>query len=936
MNIELKNCKTVIFFGGPSNERNISLDSARTFYDSIRHHIPEDNLTLVFVSKNKEFYRLHPNWVYSNTIEDFEDLLEPHVRKTKKIFSLNLKQISSSNTLPEGRKNSKNYQDLKKQGLLVGKQLSTYDFNKLVDESHVFFPLIHGEFGEDGTLTSLINKRGRKSIIGSDSQVLYTSFKKHLAHESLRRIGLGGYPYIFISRKQWKKDHHITLKNIIEFSTQSKKTIQNGVVVKPNDCGSSDGVTIIEDVVDIDAIKKAIAYALEFSDEVLVEERIVGKEFSLIVFEDFSYYPVALYPTEIALVGKDSSNANLGGRFYSRQKKYMPGSGVEHITPARLPQAAIKQIRSEAELIFKTLNFQDWARFDGFYVTDSKSTSSASAKSVKNKFSGKVVWSDLNSQPGIGQDSLLFQQGIHLGIDTYNVSIYLLRKALAKEKIKLIGERQSDRRLQMIGVLGGGGTSERQVSRMSWCNVIEKLDRLKTYNLRYLFLDKQSHLWEVPRPYTLKHTTEEIERLIKNPLSTKLFMNYEKVYKKIKNIFPEVRKESFQVKKLNWLDLTKLVDYLFICLHGGIGENGTLQKRLASLQIPHNGSDAYISKLCFDKSANHALVEVVREINTLKRDYGSSRIHLPKQTAISITALKTALAKRGISYQDINVLVTAIFQNTAAAHEVCFINRAHQRSYNDFAKTVIGEINSQIKINKISRKNSSVSLLTLNDLLKGKFIIKPSADGCSTGVVVCNDFEKTVPLYFLLLLSKYRMVPASLFGAMEGVGDKLNGVENRFLVFSSSSQKKVVFEEFLDVGEGYLELTVGVMGERGKMIALLPSKTIAETQVLSLDEKFNKGVGPNLTPPRELNVEQIATIRAEVADFANKIGLKDYARIDLFYHPGKNELYLIEVNTLPGLTAATILFTQALVTPQAQYPPSEFLDKIISFSRPKS
>jgi D-alanine-D-alanine ligase len=126
-----------------------------------------------------------------------------------------------------------------------------------------------------------------------------------------------------------------------------------------------------------------------------------------------------------------------------------------------------------------------------------------------------------------------------------------------------------------------------------------------------------------------------------------------------------------------------------------------------------------------------------------------------------------------------------------------------------------------------------------------------------------------------------------------------------------------------------IEMTVAVLGMRGGIISLLPSETPSDFSGLTVEEKFCKGIGRNLTPPPILTPQQITSIRARIAQYANAIGIEGYARIDVFYIPPKDELVLIEVNSLPGLSMATVTFTQAAVTPEVKMRPSEFLERVV-------
>ena len=103
-----------------------------------------------------------------------------------------------------------------------------------------------------------------------------------------------------------------------------------------------------------------------------------------------------------------------------------------------------------------------------------------------------------------------------------------------------------------------------------------------------------------------------------------------------------------------------------------------------------------------------------------------------------------------------------------------------------------------------------------------------------------------------------------------------------------------------------------------------------------MEEKFCKGVGVNVTPPPSLGSDGVEKIRERVSKFSNGIGLDGYARVDAMYYPKTDELILIEVNSLPGLSSATVTFTQALITPELHLAPSEFLEHVMSVKQADS
>lgn len=122
-----------------------------------------------------------------------------------------------------------------------------------------------------------------------------------------------------------------------------------------------------------------------------------------------------------------------------------------------------------------------------------------------------------------------------------------------------------------IGVIFGGASHEKEISLESGRNVIYKLQTSSLYEPVPLFLSSQLRLYAIDQATLVCHATAEIEALL--------------------NV----------CKQVLWSDLALHVDFVFIALHGGIGENGSLQGALEMLEIPYNGSGVLTSALCMNK-----------------------------------------------------------------------------------------------------------------------------------------------------------------------------------------------------------------------------------------------------------------------------------------------------------------------------------------------
>jgi hypothetical protein len=137
------------------------------------------------------------------------------------------------------------------------------------------------------------------------------------------------------------------------------------------------------------------------------------------------------------------------------------------------------------------------------------------------------------------------------------------------------------------------------------------------------------------------------------------------------------------------------------------------------------------------------------------------------------------------------------------------------------------------------------------------------------------------------------------------------------------------------VAKRFVEITVAVIeGPSGELFAAVPSLTVASARELSLEEKFQQGVGTNLELSAFLNTIRVRTIRSRVARMASLLGVQGYARLDCFYDLRDDVIYLLEVNTLCALTEATVFYSQALST--FGTPPPQTLEWILEAGRNRS
>lgn len=197
-----------------------------------------------------------------------------------------------------------------------------------------------------------------------------------------------------------------------------------------------------------------------------------------------------------------------------------------------------------------------------------------------------------------------------------------------------------------------------------------------------------------------------------------------------------------------------------------------------------------------------------------------------------------------------------------------------------------------------------------------KIVIKPLADGCSSGVCVLCNAEQFTTYVNLIKRGKVK-VPPNTFT------DQTQSIE-------LPSTKLFILEPFIQTNQSeWIEMTYGVLEDTGVINILSGSQCLTEESILTVEEKFQGGTGTNLTPCPLLTEEDAQHLKYLLKIAVKALGIENYARIDIFYHLKKKEVIVIEANTLPALTPSTVFYHQGLVE---GFDPKQILAKIINNS----
>lgn len=210
----------------------------------------------------------------------------------------------------------------------------------------VVFPVLHGTFGEDGTIQGLLKLSGIP-FVGADVLGTAVGMDKDVMKRVLRDAGIPIPGFLVYT---WSR------KDSIDFD-RVKTTLGMPLFVKPANLGSSVGITKVRERNDF---AEACAQAFAYDVKIIIEEAVEGREI------------------ECSVLGNELPESSLPGEvkprheFYSYDAKYVDSEGAELIIPAALPEKVSERVRELAVQTFRTLGCEGLARVDFFIRGESE------------------------------------------------------------------------------------------------------------------------------------------------------------------------------------------------------------------------------------------------------------------------------------------------------------------------------------------------------------------------------------------------------------------------------------------------------------------------------------------------------------------------------------------------------------------------------------
>jgi D-alanine-D-alanine ligase len=230
----------------------------------------------------------------------------------------------------------------------------------------VVFPVMHGTYGEDGTIQGLLDLAGLP-FVGAGVLGSAIGMDKDVSKRLLQAAKIPVVPWLSVYRHDWERDRNRVRKEI-------EKKFKYPVFVKPATLGSSVGMTKVHSPGEL---AEALNLAAEFAMKILVERAVTAREI------------------EVSVLGNHDPHASVPGEivphreFYDYAAKYLE-EGTQLVIPAPLEPAKVKSLQKYAVAAFRTLELSGMARVD-FFV---------------EKRGGRIYLNEVNTIPGFTSISM--------------------------------------------------------------------------------------------------------------------------------------------------------------------------------------------------------------------------------------------------------------------------------------------------------------------------------------------------------------------------------------------------------------------------------------------------------------------------------------------------------------------------------------------------
>ncbi|HMS33988.1 MAG TPA: D-alanine--D-alanine ligase [Ignavibacteria bacterium] len=265
--------------------------------------------------------------------------------------------------------------------------------SSIFDNIDLAFLGVHGKFGEDGKIQSLLELRGIR-YTGSDVFSSALAMDKDVSKIILNSAGIKTPDWIVLRESSGEL-------NLIKISDNILNSIGYPCVVKPNDEGSTVGLSIVQPDVEDIQLGKSLELAFNYSDKVLIEKYIRGRELTVPVIGNETFPVIEIRP-------KDG--------FYDYEHKYTKGM-TEYFCPAEIPEETEKLARENALKAHRILGCSVYSRID--FILDEKND---------------LYCLEVNTLPGMTETSLVPKSAAAVGMSFDKLIERIIELSLQKQK----------------------------------------------------------------------------------------------------------------------------------------------------------------------------------------------------------------------------------------------------------------------------------------------------------------------------------------------------------------------------------------------------------------------------------------------------------------------------------------------------------------------
>jgi D-alanine-D-alanine ligase len=279
----------------------------------------------------------------------------------------------------------------------------------------VVFPVIHGTFGEDGTMQGLLELAGLP-FVGAGVLGSAIGMDKDVAKKLIQVAKIPVVPWIAVQRADWERQPK-------EIRRAIEKKFKYPVFVKPATLGSSVGMTKVHSRAELGP---ALDLAAEFAMKIMVERAVIAREI------------------EVSVLGNHDPRASIPGEivphreFYDYAAKYLE-EGTKLLIPAKLTKSEVKKVQAMAVTAFRALELSGMARVD-FFI---------------EKRGGKIFLNEVNTIPGFTSISMYPKLWEANGIPFRELVSKLIDLALEQHREKARTKYQIELPKGAGGALGG-------------------------------------------------------------------------------------------------------------------------------------------------------------------------------------------------------------------------------------------------------------------------------------------------------------------------------------------------------------------------------------------------------------------------------------------------------------------------------------------------